>query len=331
MNSGPRSVTSAAGHFRTPSPPRVTLILLAFRQQDYVQQAIASALAQDHHDLEIILSDDCSPDGTLEVMQRAADRYRGPHMVRTNRTQANRGIVGHFNEVVALARGEVVVYLAGDDIAAPDRVSRLAAALAADPSLSFAESRYIPFTDDMNPENLLRSVAYQASPTGCRTFGLDDLLARRMPLLSSSTRAFRKDALLRFPPLDTRLPSEDSASALRLLFRGRGALLEAPLLLKRVHTANLTGPAATRSMNFDLIGTQYATDIAHALARRDIDPRTAKRLSAWAERTIERRKLRLLFESRKPSLVELATRILPSSALTLRDKAQACRNFASNL
>jgi glycosyltransferase involved in cell wall biosynthesis len=109
-------------------PPPVSLVLLAYRQEAYVDAAVRSALAQDYDDLEIVLSDDCSPDGTFAIMERLAADYRGPHRIVLNRTAGNAGLLPHFYHAAARASGELVVVAAGDDISHPDRVRRLAEA-----------------------------------------------------------------------------------------------------------------------------------------------------------------------------------------------------------
>ena len=113
--------------------PRVSLFVLAYRQEAVVAAAIAGAFAQSCDEpLEILLSDDASPDGTYRVMQAMAAGYRGPHSVRLNRNPRNLGLIGHLNRVMTLVSGDFVVQNAGDDVSAPDRVARLAAAWAAD-------------------------------------------------------------------------------------------------------------------------------------------------------------------------------------------------------
>jgi glycosyltransferase involved in cell wall biosynthesis len=99
------------------------MILIAFNQEDYIDEAIDGALAQDYPNLEIILSDDCSTDTTFERMQVRADDYRGLHKLRLNRNEKNLGIIGHVNRVAEMATGELIVAAAGDDISYPHRVT----------------------------------------------------------------------------------------------------------------------------------------------------------------------------------------------------------------
>ena len=106
--------------------PLVTLFVMAYRQESTVREAIQGAFAQTYSPLEIILSDDASPDATFAVMQEMAAAYDGPHRVRLNRNPDNLGIIPHIDRIMELAQGEFVVQAGGDDISLPHRVERLA-------------------------------------------------------------------------------------------------------------------------------------------------------------------------------------------------------------
>lgn len=106
-------------------PPLVTFALFAYNQEKYILEAIEGAFAQTYEPLEIILSDDCSTDRTFEIMRRAAASYRGRHTITLNRNPKNLNIGGHVNVVNRLARGELVVIAAGDDVSIPSRTQLL--------------------------------------------------------------------------------------------------------------------------------------------------------------------------------------------------------------
>ena len=105
--------------------PLVTFALLGYNQEEYVRAAVEAALAQDYSPLEIILSDDCSEDRTYEIMQEAVRGYSGPHQVVLNRNAFNHKIGGHINVINRIARGEMIVLAASDDISIPTRTSRI--------------------------------------------------------------------------------------------------------------------------------------------------------------------------------------------------------------
>jgi GT2 family glycosyltransferase len=93
-----------------------------------VRASIEAAFAQTYSPLEILLSDDCSPDGTFAVMQEMAAAYDGRHKVILNRNPRNLGITPHVDRIMELTSGAFVVQNAGDDVAVPERTEKLVAA-----------------------------------------------------------------------------------------------------------------------------------------------------------------------------------------------------------
>lgn len=297
-----------------------TMIVLAYKQENFIAQAVDSALAQNHTSLEVLLSDDNSPDATWEIMQERAARYKGPHTVTLSRMEQNAGLIAHFGAAVKRARGDVICYLAGDDIAQHDRAATCTKELAARPGIAFVESAYSSFTQNPLPSG-------NRAPLQAREFSLADYTADRVPRLSSSTRSFRASLFSEFPDLDPALSSEDTPSALRLLMRGNGLWLNRKLLFKRVHGENVTGPAGIKKIDFDMIREQYLRDIEYAQTQNFISPAQTLELREWAHRSIERRKLRLLFDLDYPDWPQMKNSILPSDVLNLRSKFYAFRRF----
>lgn len=105
--------------------PLVTMVVVAFNQEGVIRDAINGALDQTYEPLEIILSDDCSSDGTYYVMSEAVKNYSGVHNLRLSRTPHNLGLIGHLNFVMPMVTGDLVVIAAGDDVSLPRRVERV--------------------------------------------------------------------------------------------------------------------------------------------------------------------------------------------------------------
>lgn len=105
----------------------VSAVVMCYQQRDVVQRALQSLLAQDYPIDEIIVSDDCSTDGTIDAilaMEQQLQQRCNNLVIRKN--PKNLGIVGHFNVLFEQARNEFIVYFAGDDISEPQRIRRLA-------------------------------------------------------------------------------------------------------------------------------------------------------------------------------------------------------------
>ena len=105
-----------------PTPlPRVSMLLIAYRQQDTIARAIRGALAQTYSPLEIVVSDDASDDATYASIQAAVAGYTGPHRIVLNRNPHNLGIGAHLSFLVGISTGELLFVAAGDDVSLPLR------------------------------------------------------------------------------------------------------------------------------------------------------------------------------------------------------------------
>jgi hypothetical protein len=96
----------------------------------YLREAIESVLGQTHGDLELVIADNASTDGTAAICREYAARDA---RVRYHRADANGGAVWNFNRAFALARGEYFCWQAFDDARTPDCVARCVAELRARP------------------------------------------------------------------------------------------------------------------------------------------------------------------------------------------------------
>ncbi len=107
--------------------PLVSLGLVVYRQEAFVAAAVRGALAQTYRPLEIVISDDASPDRTFAIVEETVAGYRGPHEVVLHRNPSRLGI-GNFNSVMERSQGRRMVIAHGDDIPHPHRVEKIVAA-----------------------------------------------------------------------------------------------------------------------------------------------------------------------------------------------------------
>lgn len=118
--------TYAAGK----SLPRVTVIVPAFNAEATIEPCLRSLLNQTLKDIEIIVLDDVSTDGTAAAVEKVA---ASDPRVRLVRLAANRGPYWAKNLALYLARAPVVALSDSDDISLPDRLEKQYAALTGDP------------------------------------------------------------------------------------------------------------------------------------------------------------------------------------------------------
>lgn len=117
------------------SEPLVTIGIPAFQKERHLRATLASALAQTHRELEIVIADNASTDRTVAIAREfaAADpRVRIVEHVR------NLGSRRNFNLLFELARGDYFVWGRGHDLWHPEFVAAGVQRLQADPSLVLA-------------------------------------------------------------------------------------------------------------------------------------------------------------------------------------------------
>jgi glycosyltransferase domain-containing protein len=121
--------------------PLVSIALPTYNRLPTLERAIESALAQTHEDLELVISDNASTDGTEERCRAAA---AGDERVRYLRHDVNRGPTENFNALFAAVRGDYVMMLADDDWIDPDYVAACLAVLRTSPDLALVagQARY---------------------------------------------------------------------------------------------------------------------------------------------------------------------------------------------
>lgn len=119
------SSSSHADEATSVQKPLVTFALFAYKQAEFIDEAIQAALAQTYSPLQILISDDCSPDNTWEFIEAAVADYKGPHQIKLNRNARNMGLIAHINHLVELADGELIIESPGDDVSLPQRTERL--------------------------------------------------------------------------------------------------------------------------------------------------------------------------------------------------------------
>jgi hypothetical protein len=140
------------------SGPAVTIVIPTFNRVEWLRGAIDSVLAQDYDDLELLVVDDGSTDGTPELVSLFERHHQGRFRAIA---QANAGQATAINRGWDLARGELVGYLADDDLfAQPGAVSRLVAELIADPGCVVAYPGYHLIDADGAILDTIRPIEY---------------------------------------------------------------------------------------------------------------------------------------------------------------------------
>lgn len=152
--------TSAAGpaknNTRLAAPPRVSIVTPVRDAARFLPELIASVRAQDHPEIEHIVVDGGSTDGTLDVLRAAGDL--------SWTSEPDRGMYDALGKGLRRATGAIVAYQNADDrYAGPDAVSRAVAALAAHPEADVVYGDYRLIDFDGRPLREVRARDFDAA------------------------------------------------------------------------------------------------------------------------------------------------------------------------
>lgn len=223
--------------------PSATILVIAYRNEKTIVDALRGALAQTEP-CEIIVSDDCGGDGTLDVARPVIAAYHGPHRVSLRCTSSNLGLCGHLTELARIATGDILVCCAGDDMSYAQRVEKIVDCFVAHPAAQIVGSH----VDDVDADGRLLQACTRGTPA---TVDQAWLLRRgKLAAVLGATMGIRRTLLTEFPPLQGKV--EDNMLTLRAVLAGECHCLPDALLAYRRHDANLG------DWVFDRSGDDYA-------------------------------------------------------------------------
>ena len=173
---------------------RVSILLLTYRMERTIVQALEGAIAQTIP-CEIIVSDDASDDRGFDLAAGRAAVYSGQHRLVLRRNESNEGLCRHIDTVSRIATGDILVLMSGDDVSYPDRVKKLLEVFDAHPDAYAVGSA----VDEIDGEgNVMRRGAwFLDSPMDQRKF----LRGGRLVALLGASLALRRQILDELPPL----------------------------------------------------------------------------------------------------------------------------------
>ncbi|HSM80722.1 MAG TPA: glycosyltransferase [Nodosilinea sp.] len=243
---------------RDQSQPLVSIVINNYNYERFLATAIDSALGQTYAPVEVIVVDDCSTDGSRQLIAGYGDRIV-PVLHSTNGKQG-----AAFNSGFAASRGDIVLFLDADDYLYPEAVERIVAVWR--PGLAKVHYRLdvvdaagqprgytlppvsLPLAAGEVWRTLLKMGTYNGTPT--------------------SGNALSRQALAQVTPIasDYTTTADDYLSVLIPLY-GEVATVETPLGAYRIHDSNQWAMAT-------ISGSRFHRFIRHDVQRCEL-------LQAW--------------------------------------------------
>jgi glycosyltransferase involved in cell wall biosynthesis len=257
------------------SAPLLSYIVLSYNYEKYIGTTIRSILDQTMQDFEIVVVDDASSDGSLDVIKGFDDQR-----IRLLVNENNRGAALSYNRALDAVRGEWLVNLDADDWIAPQKAEVQLAAVAANPHLDIIGT-YVNFVDSAGAPHP-RAPEFEAYSNVPREFGLVDNWIAANYLCRSSTMV-RRSTHIRLGYVE---PSMISAPDYEFWTRALREdccflVVPQPLTFSRVHSKGVTHADPVGK----LLELTYAMlrNLVPLAEARALNP-SLERIIAWAAR-----------------------------------------------
>ena len=212
----------------------ISIIIPSYNRKEFIGQAINSALKQSYKDIEIIIIDDGSSDGTFEFLN---EQYKNNSNIKIYRNEKNSGAGFSRKNGYKKSNGDYVVFMDDDDYYTNfDFFEQAVNILNKMENVSMVSSSSVveyvkenKFEDSiMNIKGLIEKSEY-----------LSEFQLKYMKSNSTFTTVFRKSALNQAKFCDVEMVN-DSSIYLRALIAGDAYILDAISGIYRVHSKNIT-------------------------------------------------------------------------------------------
>ncbi|MFI5342694.1 MAG: glycosyltransferase family 2 protein [Chlamydiales bacterium] len=101
---------------------KILVLLAAYNSQKYIEEQLLSILNQTHNQIHLLVSDDCSKDHTVDLIQQIDKKNPGRITLLTS--TVNRGIIGNFSTLMQHADADYIMFSDGDDVWLPRKVEQ---------------------------------------------------------------------------------------------------------------------------------------------------------------------------------------------------------------
>lgn len=145
--------------------PLVSINVITYNSSKFVLETLESAKAQTYQNIELIVSDDCSTDNTVDICREwiEKNKYR---FVRTEliTVEKNTGIAANCNRALKASKGEWIKGIAGDDVLLPSCIDLFMSFIEKEPNARIIQSSIDYYRDNFSNDNFIRTRDLSAHP-----------------------------------------------------------------------------------------------------------------------------------------------------------------------
>jgi glycosyltransferase involved in cell wall biosynthesis len=212
---------------------KISIALASYNGEKYIQEQLDSFVQQTRQPDELVVSDDGSGDGTLDIVE--AFRESAPFEVRVLRDQENLGYAGNFNRALSATTGDLVFLSDQDDVWFPEKLERMERAARDDPDALLIMCDAALTDGALNPVGVTKIGQFRSGGIPITSFVMGCCAAVKRELL---------DMVLPIPP---GFPSHDGWLVRIADGIGCKAVHDEPLQYYRRHESNVSGVIVNRA------------------------------------------------------------------------------------
>lgn len=123
--------------------PLVSIAIISYNQRDFLRECIDSCLSQTYNNIEIVVADDGSTDGTHELLIDYSRKYR--NKFKLSLSVVNRGISKNSNAAHSICTGKYIAWMGADDLMLPEKIERQVAFMESRPDCAITYHNLIVF------------------------------------------------------------------------------------------------------------------------------------------------------------------------------------------
>lgn len=240
---------------RSSTGVKVSVAMITYNHERFVAQAIESVLMQQtDFDVELVIGEDCSTDGTRAVVCDYADRY--PGRIRLLLPDRNQGTQANFLTTLNECSGEYIALCEGDDYwLSKDKLQLQAHALDTHPDWSLCVHEATNLWPDGHSEAYVRSHGVPIKTV----YSLPDIVQRHF--LPTASMLFPSHFVRHLPCAMLEAPGPDWLLHAFLARHGKIGFLDQVWSVRRVHAGGLTSMASQAALLKHVMRTAHLMDV----------------------------------------------------------------------
>ncbi|MFI8480486.1 glycosyltransferase family 2 protein [Pseudomonas sp. NPDC078700] len=222
--------------------PLVSVLVPCYNHEKYIEESLLSILQHDYDNIELIVVNDGSTDGSADVINGLRQRYDFQFY-----SQSNQGVSAALNNALAHARGEFIVTHDSDDIMLPGKLRYQVGYLLDNPDVGCVGARAI----------MVNSKGEQCKAPKVKTqkikrFDFSELLELAFAV-GGPVAVYRREAIDRAGGYDPAIKIQDFQITLKIAHLGyRVDMLPGFVMLYRRHDTNISKTAYKSQLDYDM-------------------------------------------------------------------------------